>query len=321
MAMIAAFGIGGTNFHYAAGTPDGELLTEIKTEKTRSRELAKQMCTAIDDLNATTSDHVTGVAAACKGLVDSTNGVVELLAINGGDTIRDLSLREAVRAEFGIPLYLENDCTAAALAEYHLGDVEADSLVHVTFGTGIGAGAIDRGRILRGEHNFAGEVGGIPVGPEDGLQWCEIPGAWEAYCSGPGILHFTQEQLQAEERSTRLLDEGIGQLSTPDIFEYAKSGDEVALDYLDTIARYNAKALGTISNLFNPGLISLGGGVTKHNEELVIDGIQRHIDDYLVVDKPTIAATKLENIGIKGALAQAQHHDLLESPTGVSQIQ
>lgn len=318
MSLIAALGIGGTNFHYAAGTPDGELRTDITTEDTRARNLPAQIGDALEHLETVCSEPVFAVAAACKGLIDPHRGTIDLLAINGGDTIRDLDLASAVEDRYEVPLYLENDCTAAALAEYHYGSQDVDSLIHVTIGTGIGAGIIDRGEIVRGESNFAGEVGGIRVGPDDGLEWCDIPGAWEAYCSGPGILHYVRNQLREEQRDSQLFEIGPTELQTATIFDAAKAGDAVAQEYVDDIARYNAEALGTVSNLFNPGLITLGGGVTLNNEELIVDGVRDHIDDYLVVDPPQIQCTRIDNMGIKGALAQVRHRELSERPRNVS---
>ncbi len=318
MAVIAALGIGGTHFQYAAGTPEGELLTETWTEPTEARRLEQQVTDAIVRLQAECNEDLFAVAVASKGLVDPKTGTIELLAINGGDTIENVELGRVVEDRFDLPLYLENDCTAAVLAEYHFGDVQADSVVHITIGTGIGAGVIDRGEIVRGESNFAGEVGGIRVGPMDGLEWCGIPGAWEAYCSGPGICHYVKDRLRTEARESRLRDVDADALDTPIIFEMADRGDRVANEYLEEISRFNAAAIATVSNLYNPGLITLGGGVALNNEARIISGITRHLDDYLVVEPPLIEATEIDMLGIYGALARV-HHKTAAPPASISQ--
>jgi glucokinase len=305
--VIAALEIGGTHFRYAAGTDTGELRTEIHTEPTEPGALAAQVISAVGELQQRSRDGITAVSIACRGVVDRTRGVLDYMDIQDGDTVRGLDLRGPVRGRFDIPLYLENDCTAAVLAEYYFGAGESYSTtVHVTIGTGIGAGVVENDRVLRGETGSAGEVGGIRVGPPDGLTSFGIPGAWEAYCSGPGIRAFVGQQLQAEDRDTRL--DRVDDLSTPAIFETAGAGDPVAAEYLDTITEYNAVGLGTVCNLYNPGLVTLGGGVALNNPDYLVDDLAGALGAYLIVDEPELRLAALgDDVGIYGALARHTH--------------
>ena len=308
MSVVAAIGIGGTHFHFAAGTPDGHLRTAIETEPTRPEELCEQVVAAVEELNRRLHEEIGTIAVACRGLVDQEHGLIELMEITGGPRIQDLSLRQQIREQLGMSLSLENDCTAAALAEYYFGAGHGyNSIVHVTIGTGIGAGIVDHGHIVRGESNFAGEVGGIPVEDRNGRAWCGIDGAWEAHCSGPGIAGSVERWLADEERNTPLTALAPEELDAPRIFSIAKDGDTVACEYLDHVSRANAEALGMIANLFDPGLITLGGGVALNNGEIILDGIERHIEDYVVGERPLIQLTEIENMGIRGALAQVRH--------------
>jgi glucokinase len=313
MRTVAAVGIGGTNFYYAGGTASGEILTDVTASPSKPGNLAFQVVDAVRDLKDSMRHPPSAVCVACRGMIDHERGAIEYIDINNGPTYRDIDLRTSVEEEIGLPLYIENDCTGATLAEYHFGAGRRhDSIVHVTMGTGIGAGVIDGGRVVRGEENFAGEVGGIPVGPADGLACFGVQGAWEAYCSGPGILDYVAGRLEDEDRETTLSNRD--ELRTQHVFEAGNGGDEVATEYLDAVARYNAAGFGTIANMYNPGLITVGGGVAQNNPGWVLDGIDQHIGDFLVADEPAISITEFEDeIGVYGALAQLAHR---EEPRG-----
>lgn len=314
MRTTAALGIGGTHFHAAVGTADGDLLTDIETEPSRPTELVTQIVTAVERLREQVTERISAVCIACKGLVDHERGVIRKIDVNNGPTVRDVDVRGPIERELGLPVHIENDCTAATLAEYYFGaGAAADTLAHVTIGTGIGGGVIDRGHVIRGEENFAGEVGAIPVGPADGLECFGIPGAWEAYCSGPGILEHTKTRLAAEERETVLRDRD--ELSPQCLFEAADAGDAFAQECLDDVLRYNAAGFGTIANLYNPGTITVGGGVAQNNREWLQAGIDDYLDRFLVVDRPAISVTEFgDRIGVMGALAQLRHRDV--APAG-----
>lgn len=319
MYFVAVLGIGGTHFHYAAGTTTGELRTDIRTEHTSATNLADQVHDAIAELRAAVPGQIGAVAVASKGLVDRTTGSIELMDIAGGGTLQDVPLADHIAEVVDGPVFLENDCAGAALAEYHFGaGVGHESIVHVTMGTGIGAGVIDQGRLVRGASNHAGEVGSIVVGPADGMRWCDIPGAWEAYCSGPGIAEVVRRRLDVETRETRLREATDAADPTPRIFEVAESGDVVAREYLDDIARLNARGIATVANLYDPGLITLGGGVASNNPDFAVEQTKAHLGDFIVGKPPELCLTTIDNMGIYGALAQVVHDEnaLLPSPGG-----
>lgn len=304
METIAAFGIGSTNFRYAVGTPSGEFLTDVRSERTRPDALASQVVAAVRALDRETPGSLSAVSVSCTGLVDHADGVVLEFDTREGTSVRGVDLAGAVRREFDLPLFLENDCTAAALGEWRFGTSdEYEAVAHVTFGTGIGAGVVDRGRPVRGESGQAAEVGLFPVAPTTGLDSFGVTGAWEAVCSGRGIPEFVAERLRDEDRTTAL--DAVEDLTAPDLFEAARDGDEVAEEYLERIGRYNAAGIGTLCNAFNPGLVTLGGGVALNNRRAVLDGIREHLDDFLYVEAPDLRITDLgDDIGLYGALAR-----------------
>lgn len=303
MDRIAVFGIGSTNFRYAVATPTGDFLTDVRVEPTRPRELGDQILDAIDGLVADSPGELSAVSVSAPGLVDRTSGTIRKFDTADGNSVDEVTVESLVEAEFGLPVYLDNDCNASALGEWHFGsNSEFDSVAHVTFGTGVGGGVVEAGQLIRGEDGQAGEFGLIPVASESDRESSGVTGAWEAFCSGRGIPQFAESLLDDQDPDSTLA--GRSAFTAQDVFVAAEDGDQFALDCLDHIARYNAVGIAAITNTFNPGLITVGGGVALNNESRVLDGIERYLDDYVFVDEPVIRTSRLgDDIGLYGALA------------------
>ena len=303
MVLIAALGIGGTNLHSAVMTDTGEFHTPMRTRPTEQRGLASQVVETVEELRTAADGELDAVSVSCKGLVDRKRGAIAGMNTPNGEMLQDIDLRAPITETFELPCYIENDCAGAALAEYEFGaGSEYDSIAHVTIGTGIGAGIVDRGHLVRGDRNQAAEIGSIAVGPADGLEQFGIPGAWEAYCSGPGIAQYVNQRLRGESRSTMLRD--LDPVTPERVFAAAEGGDRVAAEYLETLATYNARGCAVLIKLFDPGVITLGGGVVLNNFEWFVEGVEEHLDQYLFDRPPAFERTALgDRIGMYAAVA------------------
>lgn len=303
MESVALFGIGSTNFRYVAATPDGEFRTDVAVEPARPRTLETQLAGAIESLGERAS--IDAVSIAVPGLVDADTGIVRDLDTPDGDLVDRLDLRSSLERRYEVPVYLANDCNASALGEWHFGARGgADCLVHLTIGTGIGGGVVDRGRLLRGESGGAGEFGLLPVAIDTGLGSTGVTGAWEAVCSGRGIPRFVAHRYRSEAAETALAPAiESGDLAAPDVFEAADDGDAFARDCLARVDRYNAAGVGAICNAYEPGRITVGGGVALGNTERILSGIEAHLGEFCFVEPPAIDRTELDDdIGLYGAL-------------------
>jgi glucokinase len=145
-----------------------------------------------------------------------------------------VALREELGRRFGVPVYVDNDASCAALAEAHA--IAATELVMLTLGTGVGGGIITGGRIFRGADGFGGELGHIVVeadGPEcPGA--CPNRGCLEALCSGTAL-----ERVEA-----------------------ARNGDAEAQAHLDRLGRYLGIGISNMVNAFQPEVVVIGGGLS-----------------------------------------------------------
>ncbi|WP_225334279.1 ROK family protein [Halomicrobium urmianum] len=304
MNRVAAFGIGSTNFRSVVATPEGEFLTDVSVEPTRHRELGQQIVAAVDRFEDAVGG-IDAVGVSCTGLVDAGAGTVHDVDTPAGDVVSTVEVGPPVAAAHDLPVALANDCNAAALAEWQFGDPGGhDCVVHLTMGTGIGGGAVEDGRLLRGESDRAGEFGLIPVAPESDRESTGVTGAWEAFCSGRGIAEFARDLARDyEDHGSEFADGGC---TAQDVFAAARAGDPLAEECLDRVDRYNAAGVATVCNSLNPGLVTLGGGVALNNADRVAEGIDRYLDDYLFVDRPEIRPTTLgDDVGLYGAVATA----------------
>ena len=301
MDLVAAFGIGSTNFRYAAATTDGTVRVGPRVEPTRPTELAAQVTAAVTGLREETDRPVDGVSVTTPGLVDDDAGVVRSFDTPDGETIDRIELGPRLESELGLGLVLANDCNASALGEWHFGvRTDESCVVHLTVGTGIGGGVVEDGRLLRGESGQAGEFGLLPVAPDSGMGSCGVTGAWEAVCSGRGIPRYVSRRLAETDAETRL--DPDADLSAPDVF--AARDDPFVADCLDRIARYNAAGVGAVCNAVNPGLVTLGGGVALNHGEWVREGIESRLAEFCFVDPPAVRTTGLgDDVGLYGALA------------------
>jgi len=198
------------------------------------------------------------VGVGVPGLVNR-DGV--LLAAPNVTSVRALPLRERLEAATGLRVIVDNDNTVACLAEWRLGAGRgADDMILVGIGTGIGGGAVCGGRLQRGAHGFAGEFGHIIV-EHDGIECnCGQRGCWEKYASGNGLGRWARKASSDGLLQLRPVDGD--ELRGEDVTAAAIAGDPDALAVIDTFAGWVALGLLSLTNIFDPEVIVLSGGVS-----------------------------------------------------------
>jgi len=152
-------------------------------------------------------------------------------------------LRAELSRRFGVPVYVDNDASCAALAEAHA--LGAGSLVMLTLGTGVGGGIIAGGQVFRGADGLGGELGHMVV-EADGppcFGTCPNRGCLEALCSGSALE-------RAAGRPGR------------EVVEAARQGDEEAQEHLDRLGRHLGVGISNVVNVFQPQFIAIGGGLS-----------------------------------------------------------
>jgi glucokinase len=259
----AAFGIdvGGTKCLGVAIDHDGEVLHEVKVPTPDDGDqLVATLAQIATELQATDA-----VGLGVPGLVNR-DGV--LLAAPNITARRMLPLRDLMQEQTGLRVVVDNDNTVACLAEWRFGAGRGcDDLLLVGLGTGIGGGFVSGGALQRGHNGFAGEFGHMIVVP-DGLQCpCGQRGCWERYASGSGLANEARQAAAAGKLDGVLAEvESADDIRGEDVTAAALAGDEQALAVVATFAGWVALGLVNLTNLFDPGVIVLSGGMSADPE-------------------------------------------------------
>ena len=158
----------------------------------------------------------------------------------------DVAVKSELTTKLRRPIYVDNDGNAAALAEWRFGAGRgARNMWMVTLGTGIGGGHVVNGEVQRGVNGFAGEIGHMVVHPDGPRCTCGRKGCWEVYASGRGL---------------RMLASGE---PGENVIERARHGETDAVAVLEAYARWVAIGISNVTNVSDPDVIVIGGGVSE----------------------------------------------------------
>ncbi|MEW6421257.1 MAG: ROK family protein [Deinococcota bacterium] len=207
----------------------------------------------------------------------------------------DVPLVDGLQKRLGQRVVLENDAKAAALAEAHLGAARGTgSSVYVTVSTGIGAGIVLGGRIWRGRHGIAGELGHITVMPGGPVSGAGLDGALEAVASGTAIARDASYALNRE-------------VSTAEAFALAAQGQPAARRIVALALKHIGVALADLQKLLDPEVFVIGGGVASVGDDF-FQAVQAAADEYAGPFAPvTIRRAQLgTEAGVIGAALAAQ---------------
>ncbi len=238
---------------------------------------------------------------------------------------RNVPLRAKVSAGLNLPAVLENDANAAAYGEWWAGAGKHKKLANLfmfTLGTGVGGGLVYDGKVVRGAHDFATEVGHwimLPGGEKCG---CGQHGCLERYCSARySALRATRrlaesKKLRKKSSLGRLFKE-FGQITSADIVAHAQKKDAFALEVWDETCHVLALACINVCHFIDPQMIVLAGGMSQAGRFL-LDRVNRHFKaNWWKMTPPTakIALAQLGNdagvIGAAGVAMEAEQRGVL----------
>jgi glucokinase len=207
-------------------------------------------------------DDVLAIGVGAAGIVDDD----DVVRYSPNLAYRNLPLGRAIRDETGLPSIVDNDANVAAWGEFRAGAARGvDDMLLVTVGTGIGGGIISGGRLCRGAHGFAAEIGHIIVEPGGPLCGCGNHGCWEQVASGTAVERAGARAAQAHPDSL------LGTLSGADpthvtgriVTEAARRDDAAARAVVEEIARRLGEGIAGLVNVLDPALVVVGGGAAE----------------------------------------------------------
>ena len=236
------------------------------------RDMANLAAEIIKRNNLTVSD-IASVGIATPGAANSKTGVVEY-----ANNLPFLNFPIAEIFKKYLPVekvLIANDANAAALGEALAGAAKGTkNSVMITLGTGVGGGVIIDGKIFDGGINCAGaELGHIVIVAGGRQCSCGRRGCWEAYSSATGLSRMTKEkmnELKLKGIPSLLFDEAEkdGKVSARTAFNAMKRGDKYGAMIVDEYIKYLAEGITNIINIFQPEILTIGGGVCNEKEYL-----------------------------------------------------
>ena len=263
--VMNAIGIdlGGTKLSGAVFSPHGKILQRevLPVAGSEGPEVGKAIQEMIARLRAHQAN-LAGIGVAVPGISHATTGRVWAPNIPGWE---DYPLRDELQssvAESHIPITIDSDRACAILGESWLGAARGcTNAIFLAVGTGIGAGILADGNVVRGAHDIAGAIGWLALSRpfrEPYVHW----GCFEHHASGDGLARVARELLAAEPNYQGVLrTHDPSALTAQTIFELYPSGDRIAVKTLEQAVAYWGMAVANLVSLFNPEKVVFGGGV------------------------------------------------------------
>ena len=263
MSTVIGVDLGGTNI-VGAVMKDGEIVEERKvpTEASKGAEHVLDNIASVVKELLKVYPEIRKVGVGTPGAVAEDGTISGAYNIKGfhGTNLYD-GLKNRLNQDFTI--IGGNDVDVAALGEYKFGSLPiSKAMICVALGTGIGGGLIINGSIFYGASGNALEVGHMVIKNNGRDCTCGRKGCFETYGSATGIKRTFDEMLTPEAKSKLLDDKKIDEVTTKDIYDYAKDGDKFCLEVTEQVTKDLAVGIGNLVNIFNPDLIVIGGGVS-----------------------------------------------------------
>ena len=270
-SLVAGVDVGGTNISVVVTDRLDRILYD-HVEPTDSASLVDQIARLVRDAQVHLQRDVVAVGVGIPGHVDPETGSVSM-AVNLG--IAFLPLGPMLQADLAVPPFIEHDARAAArwLSEQVVdgSDGALASVAFLAIGTGISAGIVLGGALLRGDNGVAGEVGHIQTDPAGADCACGLRGCLETVAAGPAIARQVEEALAAGRDSILSPHSGAA-----DVFRASAAGDAVAREVTDRVTDHLALAIRSLALTLGVRRFVIGGGVAAAGPAL-LDPIRAHI--------------------------------------------
>ena len=295
--------VGGTNSKIGLFDSEMHLVRVINTLTDKELEadelldiLSGQAEQLMKEQGLTRAD-VRGVGAAFPSFIDSKNGVV--LETSNIISLTDQPVRDMLSERLKLPVWLDNGANCAALAEHELGAGRShDDMIYATIATGIGGALILNGKLYRGIHGMAGEIGHMFISDSTGYPCsCGVTGCVQSISSGIHMARYVTDRIK-EGMDSRILDHA-GTLSNIDMRAVGKalnSGDPLALEVVSRGAEYLGRMFHSLNMIFDINVFVYGGGVTKLGKKF-IDRIIAAYRHYSLMDQRFPAQFLPEELG------------------------
>ena len=277
MRVVTGIDIGGTKCAISFACLDEEKIkfldkVRMDTEREDFARAVKEFIRVIRlKLNENPKWRLCSIGISCGGPLDAQEGLI--LSPPNLPKWERADIFTPLKRAFGVPVMIQNDADACALAEWRMGAGKGcQNMIFLTFGTGMGAGLILNGRLYSGTNNLAGEVGHIRLAEEGPVGYGK-GGSFEGFCSGGGIADL------GRKRAGEALDAGkpplfcpgredLPRISAKSIAEATEQGDALAAEIFDTVGEYLGRGISLLVDILNPERIIIGSIYARQRKTL-----------------------------------------------------
>lgn len=320
---VIGIDLGGTKL--AAGVVSGDLVVHHRAHRfsrgASQTEVLDRLVEVVDELKLQNEGEspIEAVGMGIPSLIDQSTGRA-VMSVNL--PIADVPIRDLMTERLGLPVALDNDGNVAALAEQRFGAARGkQDVVLLTLGTGVGGGIVLNGKIFRGATGSGAELGHITVladGPPC-QGFCPNLGCLETMASGTALARFANEFAQANPASPLGQELAAGRTVTgATATELAHDGDQDSIDVLAKAGHYLGAGLVSLSNIFNPQVIVIGGGAAAAGD-LLIGPARDHLAKFGLSPNKELAAVVPAAFGAEAGMlgaAALAFVEALDEPLG-----
>ena len=266
----------------------------------RWQDMLSALAQAVKEMCASLHAQPVGVGVSCGGPLDSRRGLIlSPPNLPGWD---EVPVCDFLRERFGVPVFLQNDANACAVAEWKFGAGRGcRNMIFLTFGTGLGAGLVLDGKLYSGANDMAGEAGHVRL-RADGPVGYGKAGSFEGFCSGGGLRQLAEMRCAAFDGETTLTADD---LSAKTVAAHADAGDALAKAIYTECGEMLGRGLAVLVDILNPERIVLGS-IYARSGHLLRDAMARTLREEalpLALDVCTVVPAELgDSIGDYAAL-------------------
>ena len=291
--------LGGTKIEGAIvpslDNPQPILRTRIDTEGHKGYEhVIYQIDKLVQSMKKQSGLQPASIGLGTPGVLDP---ILQTMKNCNSTALNGQPLKKDLEEKLGIPCVLANDANCFALAETHWGVVKQEApnarvVFGIIMGTGVGGGIVINGQVWNGKHGIAGEWGHNFLDESGGPCYCGKTGCVETVLSGPGLQRYYKSITGS-------------MLSLKDILAHALQGnDQAAIKTIDRLNHYFGKAVSVITNMLDPDVIVVGGGVG--NIDSIYTGGVESLNKFIFnnrIDVPILKPSLGDSAGVFGAAA------------------
>lgn len=272
--LVIGIDVGGQSSKLGVVNAKGEILEQcvISSLQTNLNDYLNDLSGAIKDLIAKTKNvgEVKGIGIGAPNS-NYYKGTIEYAPnlkwgyVDGQPSI--IEFTKLLSGMVGIPVTITNDANAAAMGEMAYGVAKGmKNFVMITLGTGVGSGIVIDGKMVYGHDGFAGELGHVCI-ERNGRQCnCGLKGCLETYTSAMGVARTARELLASDKRDSLLRKLDPEKISSKDVYDAAKQGDELSLEIFNYTGTLLGRAFADFVKFSAPEAIVIFGGMAKSKE-------------------------------------------------------